>query len=91
MMANIPDSKPGPYYVSVIDGPRHALVSGPYEKHADALAKVEPARSICEELSPRAVFYAFGTCRLEEPANTPRGKLQDWGYDLNLVKLKEAA
>jgi hypothetical protein len=85
-MNAIPDSKPGPYYVSVVDAGRYALVSGPYEQHAEALEKVDPARRICAELNPRTVFYAFGTCRLEEPANAPRGKLQEWGYDLNLIK-----
>lgn len=33
-----PDTRPGHYYVSCIDGPRTALLAGPFATHAEALA-----------------------------------------------------
>lgn len=59
-----PDSRPGPYYVSVIDADRYRLLLGPFDRHADALAKVEPVRVQSEKLDARAVFYGFGTVRV---------------------------
>lgn len=64
-MSQIPDTKPGEYYVSVIDGPRRALLVGPFTNdHQAALDMVEQVRRKAEELDPRAAFYAFGTTRL---------------------------
>jgi hypothetical protein len=60
-----PDPRPGHYYVSVRDGRRWALVYGPFERHADALAAVGTARRVAVEADGRAWFYAFGTARLE--------------------------
>ena len=60
-----PDPRPGFYYVSAIDGPRAARVQGPFQTHAEALARVDAARSRAEKLDPRACWYAFGTCRSE--------------------------
>ena len=38
-IAEVPDTAPGPYYVSCLDDfDRLFLVSGPYDKHADAIA-----------------------------------------------------
>ena len=60
-----PDSQPGDYFVSARDGEQWALVSGPYvNDHVAALADVEECRRLVEEVHPKAVFYAFGTCRL---------------------------
>lgn len=72
-----PDTKPGAYYVSVIDGNRRALLLGPFkDDHAAALAKVDSVRKKAEELDPRAVWYAFGTCRInDDHAAAPLGKL----------------
>lgn len=62
-MSQEPDNKPGWYYVSMIDGARVARLAGPYvNDHAGALAAVETARAIAEQLDPRACWYAFGTC-----------------------------
>ena len=58
-----PDTRPGPYYVSVVDGARVSLLLGPYELHADALDNVERARKHACKVSERAWFYAFGTVR----------------------------
>jgi len=61
-----PDTKPGFYYVSVIDesSGRRALVRGPWvNNHRRALAAVDAVRSEADRHDPRAVWYAFGTCR----------------------------
>jgi len=63
-----PDARPGFYYVSVIDGPKFGLLSGPYSTHAEALAQVEPARKIAHKANRDAIWYGFGTCRLETSA-----------------------
>lgn len=61
-----PDTRPGFYYVSVIDGPKRALAFGPFvNDHGRALADVDRVRALAEERDPRAAFYAFGTCRSE--------------------------
>lgn len=83
-----PDTAPGPYYVSVKDGGRSAFLSGPYETHPEALALVDRARAICQELDPRSAFYAFGTCRMKDGSRPP-AVLQTWGYDLALTERTE--
>jgi hypothetical protein len=84
--AQEPDTQPGDYFVSVLDGGRHALVSGPYvNDHAAALADVEHCRTLAEKHDARAVFYAFGTVRLASKSGKV-GQLQRWGvYDLDGV------
>jgi hypothetical protein len=52
------------YYVSAIDGGRHALAAGPYATHAEALARVESVRSEWDGRDPRAAFAGWGTCRI---------------------------
>lgn len=49
------------YYVSVIDGKRSVLLSGPYKAHGEALAMVPEVRTWADTVDPRAPFYAFGT------------------------------
>jgi len=70
------DTRPGPYFVTVIDGARTGFLAGPFRTHAEALAMVPAAKRIAMALDPRAVFYAFGTVRWKDP-NTPAptGKL----------------
>ena len=51
------------YYVSVVDGPRYALLAGPYETHQEALDKVDEARKAAYTMDVKAVFYAYGTCK----------------------------
>ena len=53
------------YYVSVIDGPRHALLAGPFVTHREALDMVDAARRVAVEVDRKSWFYAFGTCRAE--------------------------
>lgn len=74
-----PDDRPGPYYVSAIDGGRLHLMAGPYELHADALADVDRALAIAGEYDGRAYFAAWGTVRA--PGQDEPGKLNR----LNLI------
>lgn len=71
-MEQQPDSKPGAYYVTVVDGGRVARLAGPFmDDHAAALAMVDPVRRKAEELDPRAHWYAFGTCRMPSDDSVP--------------------
>lgn len=49
------------YYVSVVDGPRSALLAGPFGSHVKALFAVDEVRRVVEEADPWAWFYSFGT------------------------------
>ena len=61
-----PDTAPGHYYVSVVDAGRTGLLVGPFvNNHAAALACVDRARTVAESVNDRAVWYAFGTVRLD--------------------------
>ena len=86
-MNQVPDTQPGPYYISVMknSGDCRAL-SGPYEKHADALALVDKARRISEQMDDRAIWYAFGTLRIKDTSCTDPGILQKVGYNLALER-----
>ena len=57
--------KPGPFYVSVVDGDRHALLAGPFATHREALDRVPDVRRTTIDQHPMAAFAAFGTCRVE--------------------------
>jgi hypothetical protein len=82
------DTRPGHYYVSVIDGPRYQLLAGPYDTHAQALAQVDKSKSIAQDLDPRSVFYGFGTCRIEITTIPRMGILNDKiGYDPQPMEL----
>ena len=70
----LPDTKPGNYYVSIEDGSRHSLLLGPFSEHAAALAMVDQVKSKACELDSMACFYGFGTCRTE---TTKPGVLND--------------
>ena len=65
-MTQEPDPRPGPYYVTAIDGTRHAFLLGPYDHHQDALDMVDEGRRIAQELDRRAIWYAFGTARVAD-------------------------
>ena len=66
-----PDTKPGDYYVTMVRddgdrGRRVAWLAGPFrDDHAGALAMVDQARAIAEEVDPRAFWDAFGTSRVD--------------------------
>ncbi len=65
MIIQTPDTRPGPYYVSAIDGRKNYLMAGPYAQHADALEDVQRVREIADKADARAHFMAWGTCRIE--------------------------
>ena len=76
-LTQTPDTKPGNYYVTCIDGERHARLAGPFrDDHKAALDIVAAAKKIAEELDPKAVFYSFGTCRTDQDHDRP-GVLND--------------
>lgn len=58
-------SAPG-FYVSVIDGTRSALVAGPFDTHAEALARVQPERDRWYDIDPKSHWYAWGTARVRD-------------------------
>ncbi len=60
-----PDTRPGPYFVSAIDGRKNYLMAGPYAQHADALEDVQRVREIADKADGRSHFMAWGTCRAE--------------------------
>jgi hypothetical protein len=70
------DNKPGEYYVSVVHGPRKGLLLGPFtNNHQAALDMVDTVRTKAEELDAMAVFYAFGTVRLNDHHPVHAGSL----------------
>lgn len=72
------DSKPGDFYVSILDSGRYALALGPFrDDHAGALAQVDRVRTHVLDNYPRAAWWAFGTCRLDSADDNPTGKLND--------------
>lgn len=76
-MNQTPDTKPGSYYVTAIDGKRVAYLLGPFAWHLQALELVGAAQAKAEELDPRAFWYAYGTARIPDdvPKPHPVGKL----------------
>jgi hypothetical protein len=71
------DARPGPYYVSVVDGTRTGLLLGPFKKHQRALDAVPAARAKAEDLDPRAHWYAYGTVRMARGYTNP-GRLNSF-------------
>ena len=66
------DTKPGEYYVTVVDGNRYNFLLGPFTNdHQAALDHVEAARKKAQELDPRSAFYTFGTARLPSDDSVP--------------------
>lgn len=73
-----PDTKPGDYYVSIVDGRRTSLALGPFrDDHAAALASVDRVRSYATERFTAAAFWSFGTCRVDHADTNPLGKLNE--------------
>lgn len=70
--AQEPDPRPGNYYVSALDGPAHYLLLGPFNRHADALARVDPVRAYATAHGgPKAHFIAYGTVRMADDVTQP--------------------
>lgn len=66
------------YYVSVRDeqSGRYGLLLGPYRDHEEALANVALGRDLANNVNAWAVFYAYGTCSIDNDT-LPQGKLND--------------
>lgn len=79
--AQNPDTKPGDYYVSVVnDRGDTRLLSGPYrDNHAAAVADVDKAKHIAQDIDPKAVWYAYGTVRVDHDVAGP-GVLNKHGF-----------
>lgn len=70
--AQKPDTKPGDYYVTAVDGQRVARLLGPFRNnHAAALAMVDRVREHAYQLDPRSHWYAFGTARWDTDETKP--------------------
>lgn len=68
----------GYYYVSMVDGNRRALLLGPFKNdHRAALAMVNAVKRKAQELDPKAIWYGFGTARLQLGETPPPGTLND--------------
>lgn len=52
------------YYVTMIRGRRKAWLLGPFDAHADALARVDEARRVAQEIDPWSDFDLFGTAKV---------------------------
>ncbi len=57
----LPDGHSKKFYVTMIRDKRTARLAGPFDRHEDALANVEPARKLANEVDPWSEFDAFGT------------------------------
>ncbi len=77
-MAQQPDAKPGNYYVTVRrDNGDAVFLAGPFrDNHRAALAMVDQARRVAQDLDPRAAWYGFGTARTAYSYDRP-GKLNE--------------
>jgi hypothetical protein len=73
----MPHTEPRDYYVSLRRGSRTALLAGPFATHTEALAMVDTAVKLANELDQWAWFDPFGTMSLPRAANNPVGKLND--------------
>jgi hypothetical protein len=65
-----PDTRPGRYYVTVREGNRHGYLLGPYDTHAEALSHVQRGSEYAAGVDVKAHWYAFGTGRLRDDAET---------------------
>lgn len=54
------------YYISVADGDKTALLSGPYRTHAECLAILPSAREKAVRVDPQGHFYSFGTIAMSK-------------------------
>jgi hypothetical protein len=73
----MPHTEPRDYYVSLRRGKRTALLAGPFKTHTEALATVDRAVKMANELDQWAWFDAFGTMSLPRDAGNPIGRLND--------------
>jgi hypothetical protein len=65
------------YYVSLKRGVRTAFIAGPFATHTEALAMVNKAVALANELDPWSHFDAYGTCSLPHAVGNPIGLLNE--------------
>lgn len=75
MNEQIPDTKTGYYYVSVVnDRGEVRLLLDPFENdHSAALSYVDRCTDAACGLDPKAHWYSYGTVRLDVADNPPTG------------------
>jgi hypothetical protein len=75
MSVQIPDRRPGNYYVTIHDGARFGFLAGPFkDDHQAAIVLVARCQELAIQLDPWAHFSAFGTARIDYDYDKP-GKL----------------
>jgi hypothetical protein len=78
MTTQVPDTRPGNYYVTVRDGGRTGLLAGPFvNDHAAALAMVDAAMKVACELHAPGYFFSYGTARMPSDVFRP-GTVNAW-------------
>jgi hypothetical protein len=78
MTTQVPDTRPGNYYVTVRDGGRTGLLAGPFvNDHAAALAAVDAAMKVACELHAPGHFFSYGTARMPNDFSRP-GTVNAW-------------
>ena len=63
------------YYVSLVRGPRIALLAGPFDTEEQARNTVDAAVKLANEYDQWSWFDSFGTCSLPRFPWNPKGKL----------------
>lgn len=63
------------YYVSIVRGKDWRPLAGPYSTEPEARAHVPHFRAMACDLDARAIFDAFGTCRVQQAEPLPQGIL----------------
>lgn len=62
------DRRPGNYYVTARrDDGRAAFLLGPFDSHREAWARVQEGRKRAEGVDMRAIWYSYGTARVDLP------------------------
>lgn len=70
----MPHTEPRDYFVSLRRDSRVALLAGPFTTHTEALATVDRAVQLANEIDGWTWFDVFGTCSFPTPSHK-KGKL----------------
>lgn len=66
------------FYTTVLRGQKVGYLLGPFADEPTARAAISAARRLAEQIDPRTIFDAFGTCKIEiTSGELPRGVLMD--------------
>jgi len=72
------------YFVTVVDGPRFGVLSGPYASFIGATGAIPAVRKLAEENDPWAAFYGFGVMRMKDTARPVFGFVPSTRPDVEL-------